>query len=93
MKKNLWVKLISVILIVASMVTLVACDSAEDFNESADTTIKNLGTYVKHVHLRDSDDKDTYNLIGEGNMPVADMIRAWRSSIHSGFHSREIKPS
>ena len=36
-----------------------------DFGESADTTIKNLGTYVKHVHLRDSDDKDTYNLIGE----------------------------
>lgn len=35
MKKNLWVKLISVILIVASMVTLVACDSAEDESESA----------------------------------------------------------
>ena len=47
-----------------------------DFGESADTTIKNLGTYVRHVHLRDSDDKDTYNLIGEGNLPVADMIRA-----------------
>ena len=27
-----------------------------DFGESADATIKNLGTYVKHVHLRDSDD-------------------------------------
>ena len=25
-----------------------------DFGESADTTIKNLGTYVRHVHLRDS---------------------------------------
>ena len=33
-----------------------------DFGESGDTTIKNLGAYVKHVHLRDSDDKDTYNL-------------------------------
>ena len=30
MKKNLWVKLISVILIAASMVTMVACDSEED---------------------------------------------------------------
>ena len=50
-----------------------------DFGESADTTIKNLGTYVRHVHLRDSDDKDTYNLIGEGNMPVADMMRALSS--------------
>lgn len=30
MKKNLWVKLISVILIAASLVTLIACDSLED---------------------------------------------------------------
>ena len=60
-----------------------------DFGESADTTIKNLGTYVKHVHLRDSDDKDTYNLIGEGNMPVADMMRALSSINYDGFISLE----
>ena len=63
-----------------------------DFGESADTTIKNLGTYVKHVHLRDSDDKDTYNLIGEGNMPVVDMIRALSSINYDGFISLEWKP-
>ena len=63
-----------------------------DFGESADTTIKNLGTYVKHVHLRDSDDKDTYNLIGEGNMPVASMIRALSSINYDGFISLEWKP-
>ena len=63
-----------------------------DFGESADTTIKNLGTYVKHVHLRDSDDKDTYNLIGEGNMPVADMMRALSSINYDGFISLEWKP-
>ena len=63
-----------------------------DYDESADTTIKNLGTYVKHVHLRDSDDKDTYNLIGEGNMPVADMIRALSSINYDGFISLEWKP-
>ena len=28
-----------------------------DFGESGDTTIKNLGAYVCHVHLRDSDDQ------------------------------------
>ena len=50
-----------------------------DSEESADTTIKNLGAYVKHVHLRDSDDKETYNLIGEGTMPVADIMRALSS--------------
>ena len=63
-----------------------------DFGESADTTIKNLGTYVKHVHLRDSDDKDTYNLIGEGNMPVSDMVRALSSINYDGFVSLEWKP-
>ena len=63
-----------------------------DFGESADTTIKNLGTYVRHVHLRDSDDKDTYNLIGEGNMPVADMMRALSSINYDGFISLEWKP-
>ena len=63
-----------------------------DFDESADTTIKNLGTYVKHIHLRDSDDKNTYNLIGEGNMPIADMIRALSSINYDGFVSLEWKP-
>ena len=63
-----------------------------DFGESADTTIKNLGTYVKHVHLRDSDDRGTYNLIGEGNMPIADMMRALSSINYDGFISLEWKP-
>ena len=63
-----------------------------DFDESADTTIKNLGTYVKHVHLRDSDNKDTYNLIGEGTLPVDNMIRALSSINYDGFISLEWKP-
>ena len=63
-----------------------------DFGESADTTIKNLGTYVKHVHLRDSNDQFTYNLIGEGNMPVSDMISALSSINYDGFVSLEWKP-
>ena len=63
-----------------------------DFGESADATIKNLGTYVKHVHLRDSDDKNTYNLIGEGNLPVSDMMRALSSINYDGFISLEWKP-
>ena len=62
-----------------------------DFGESADTTIKNLGAYVKHVHLRDSDDAGTYNLIGEGTLPVADMIRALGSINYDGFVSLEWK--
>ncbi len=62
-----------------------------DCEESADTTIKNLGAYVKHVHLRDSDDKETYNLIGEGTMPVADIMRALSSIDYDGFISLEWK--
>ena len=63
-----------------------------DFGESADTTIKNLGTYVKHVHLRDSDEAGEYQLIGEGTTPVADMMRALSSINYDGFISLEWKP-
>ena len=34
-----------------------------DFGETPDRTITNLGGYVRHVHLRDSNDDATYNLI------------------------------
>ena len=63
-----------------------------DFGESADATIKNLGTYVKHVHLRDSNENGEYQLIGEGNMPITDMIRALGSINYDGFISLEWKP-
>ena len=63
-----------------------------DYGESGDATIKNLGYYVRHVHLRDSDDTGSYNLIGEGTMPIADMIRALASINYDGFISLEWKP-
>ena len=58
-----------------------------DHGESAAATIKNLGAYVKHVHLRDSDDKDSYNLIGEGTLPVKEMMNALSSVNYDGFIS------
>ena len=63
-----------------------------DFGESGDTTIKNLGAYVCHVHLRDSDDAGAYQLIGEGTMPMADVMRALSSVNYDGFLSLEWKP-
>ncbi len=63
-----------------------------DFGESGDTTIKNLGAYIRHVHLRDSDDDKAYNLIGEGTLPVAQMMRALSSVDYDGFLSIEWKP-
>jgi len=63
-----------------------------DYGESGDTTIKNLGDYVRHVHLRDSDDEGQYNLIGEGTMPIGDIMRALSSVNYDGFISLEWKP-
>ena len=63
-----------------------------DFGESADTTIKNLGDYVRHVHLRDSDDAGNYNLIGEGTMPIDEIMQALSSVNYDGYISLEWKP-
>ena len=63
-----------------------------DFHETPDTTIRNLGAYVKHVHLRDSNDDLSYNLIGEGTIPVKDMMNALSSIDYNGFISLEWKP-
>ena len=60
--------------------------------ETPAETITNLGAYVKHVHLRDSDDAETFNLIGEGTLPVEDVMRALSSVDYDGFISLEWKP-
>ncbi len=61
-------------------------------NEEPKDTIRNLGAYVKHVHLRDSDDADNYNLIGEGSAPVKEFMDALYSIDYAGFISLEWKP-
>ena len=63
-----------------------------DHGEDPSTTIEHLGAYVKHVHLRDSDDDGTYNLVGEGTMPIDDVVRALASIDYDGFVSLEWKP-
>ena len=64
----------------------------KDMGESADTTIKNLGAYVCHVHMRDSDENGAYRLIGEGVMPIEDIMRALSSVNYDAFISLEWKP-
>lgn len=64
-----------------------------DNGETPALSIKNLGAYVKHVHLRDSDDADTYNLIGEGNFPIKEVMDALWSIDYDGFISLEWKPN
>ncbi len=63
-----------------------------DHGESGDDTIKNLGAYVCHVHVRDSDDSGAYQLIGEGTMPIGDVMRALSSVNYDAFISLEWKP-
>ena len=63
-----------------------------DMAESSDQTIKNLGCYVRHVHLRDSDDDGCYQLIGEGTMPIEDVMRALSSVNYDAYISLEWKP-
>ena len=56
-------------------------------NETAAQTIKNLGAYVRHVHLRDSDKDGEYCPIGEGSLPVGDLMDALGSINYDGFIS------
>ena len=63
-----------------------------DNGESGDDTIKNLGAYVRHVHMRDSDDNGAYQLIGEGTMPIGDVMRALSSVNYDEYISLEWKP-
>ncbi len=85
----------------ADLLNRFACDNISalwDFNhpyragESPETTITNLGAYVKHVHIKDSASVDggfEYRLMGEGDMPIDRMILALRSINYEGFISFE----
>lgn len=63
-----------------------------EMGETAEQTIKNLGAYVRHVHLRDSESKEEFSLVGEGTLPIDSMMRALRSIDYDGFISLEWKP-
>ena len=64
--------------------------------ESADTTIKNLGAYIKHVHIKDAcknrNGEIEFCLMGEGEMPIEEMMLGLRSVNYDGFISLEWDP-
>ncbi|MGI6013592.1 MAG: AMP-binding protein [Oscillospiraceae bacterium] len=65
-------------------------------DESAETTIQNLGAYIKHVHVKDSmitDGELEYCLIREGTLPLVEMFDALRSVNYDGFFSLELDPA
>ncbi len=64
----------------------------KDHGESPDTTIKNLGGYVRLVHIRDYGEDGAYTIMGEGLLPVKEMMRALSSIDYDGYVSLEWKP-
>ena len=64
--------------------------------ESAEDTIRNLGAYVKHVHIKDNEIEQNSikpRLIGEGSMPIEEMMLALRSVNYDGYISLEWDPA
>lgn len=63
--------------------------------ELPEKTIENLGAYVRHIHIKDArreGETTRYCLMGEGELPVKDMILALRSVNYDGFVSLEWAP-
>ena len=61
-------------------------------HESPEQTLQNLGTYIKHVHIKDSviqNGRLVYRLMGDGDLPIADMMMALRSINYEGYVSLE----
>ncbi len=60
--------------------------------ETPEITVKNLGAYIRHIHMKDSDGSDSYSLVGEGSLPIAEVINALRSVNYNEFISIEWDP-
>ncbi len=65
----------------------------KDVNEDPAETIENLGAYIKHVHIRDVDNAGKHCVVGEGTLPMEDIIRALSSVDYDGYLSLEWKPN
>ncbi len=64
--------------------------------ESAEKSIQNLGSFVKHVHMKDAlhgDDGLEYTLMGEGELPLNEIMSALRSVNYDGYISLEWDPA
>ncbi|MBO5266968.1 MAG: AMP-binding protein [Ruminiclostridium sp.] len=60
--------------------------------ESGQTTVENLGNYIKFIHVKDSEIKDgklTYKLMGEGDMPLREMLASLQKIGYDGYISLE----
>lgn len=62
-------------------------------NEAPAVTVENIGKYIKYVHVKDSvisaDGETVYKMMGEGDMPIAEMIEALKNIGYNGYLSLE----
>lgn len=61
-------------------------------NESPKETVENLGSYIKYIHVKDSvmvDGECEYRLMGEGDIPIIEMLDELRHIGYDGFISLE----
>lgn len=61
-------------------------------HEAPGQTIQNLGAYIKYVHIKDSVETENgieYRMLGEGDLPIDEMMQALRSIDYSGYVSLE----
>ena len=62
------------------------------FGESAKETVANLGSYIRHVHAKDSviiNGKVQYRMMGEGDLPITEMLDELVNLGYDGFVSLE----
>ncbi len=60
--------------------------------ESPEQTVQNLGAYIRYVHVKDSvmeEDKVCYRLMGEGDLPIGEMMGALHSINYEGYVTLE----
>ncbi|NLL05546.1 MAG: AMP-binding protein [Clostridiaceae bacterium] len=60
--------------------------------EKPEKTVQNLGAYIKYVHIKDSimeNGVPKYKMMGEGDLPIDEMMRALRSINYEGYVSLE----
>ncbi|MHB1314263.1 MAG: AMP-binding protein [Christensenellales bacterium] len=62
------------------------------FNESPQKTVQNLGAYIKYAHIKDSvmeNGNVVYKMMGDGDLPIAEIMNALRSINYEGYISLE----
>ena len=63
-----------------------------DSNEDPEFTVKQLGSWIRHTHLKDSTgsgEDRKYVLTGQGNVPIRRQIESLRSIGYKGFYCFE----